>query len=660
MATQSSQSLEGIIAHRLEITQRERAEIKSRFDLLDTRIEKLKSTIGNRPRETETSIETAIHQLERQHTTTSQTNEKERGFMLQLKKLQNRKKEVADQCKLQASLDAVITERKELRKDMNEKDVQLDELFVASRKLKISTRYGCLPIHVQEQTVTVSEQSIPRIVGKGGINLKQVETDCKVIIDADRNGRGTLRITGTEVGIAAAQQAIFTIASTTTEEISPSESIIVCLILDKAALAREIESRHTVRIDVSRAKKLCKISGLTDAVRAAIKDIQSEVKSKRVEIPIDQSLLPFIVGKGNNPLRTCYQTPLSLTPSIIYHTPLSVQQGGSTIRALGENNRVQIDVDRDNNIILVIGFSNEVDRTVASLRHIIDENIEIEEVITVDKHTMIGCIIGHGGQHIRSLQKEFNVQMRTDGNNNRGTSGTTATTPNIDKHINSSEPEKLIIRGTSARVSSAVIRVNDMVANYHAFTEVIKMSGEFISLFLGKKGSRIASLRDKFSDATIDIDVGTVRVHSVNPTTRQAVRDVIEGLIASNYTQTIAMERDLGVLLKGPRGAETRSLLTTDLGMNYFAITQPPTSSIPIDTPSDTMSTVLPIQGCPVIFFLKRVVSNCEVANDMWRKASISSAHSSTITILLIFSVLTMIFPRYFCKLQVCLWRYSP
>ena len=296
---QSSPSLETLIANRLEITQQERLTLKSSLDKLDTKIEKLKSTIGNRPRETEASIEAAINQLERNHATTSQTNEKERSFMLQLKKLKDRKKEVADQCKLQQSLDELIAQRKELRKEVNDKDEQLDELYVGARKLKIATRYGCQPMHVQEQKVTVPEQSIPRIVGKGGMNLKQVETDCKVIIDADRNGRGILRITGTEENIAAAQQAILTIASTTTEEFSPTESTIVCLVLDKAALAHEIEARHTVRIDISRAKKLCKISGLTDAVRAAITDIQT-IKSKRIQIPIDQSLLPFIVGKGNN------------------------------------------------------------------------------------------------------------------------------------------------------------------------------------------------------------------------------------------------------------------------------------------------------------------------------------------------------------------------
>ena len=255
---------------------------------------------------------------------------------------------------------------------------------------------------------------------------------------------------------------------------------------------------------------------------------------------------------------------------------------------------MQIDVDRDNNVVLVLGFCDDVDRTAVILRTIIEENLEVEEVIVADKHTMVGCIIGHGGQHIRSLQKELHVQMRTDGNNNRDNTGTKATatttappaataTQKTDKHINSNEPEKLIIRGTSARVLSAVTRVNELIAIYPASSVVIEMSEELISLFLGMKGSRIASLRDKFSDATIDIDGGSVRVHSINPTTRRAVRDVIEGLIASNYSQTVPMERDLGVLMKGHRGAETRSMLTTDLGRN-FAVIQHPISSMP-DTP---------------------------------------------------------------------------
>ena len=234
--------------------------------------------------------------------------------------------------------------------------------------------------------------------------------------------------------------------------------------VDNATLAREIETRCNVRIDLSRTNKLCKISGQQESVRAAIVEVQ-KIDSARIQIPVD---------------------------------------------------------------------------TV------------IEEAILADEHTMSGCILGDGGQQIRNLQKDFNVEVHTD----RGT--------------NNDEPEKLVIRGPASCVSKAVAKINEILTTYRASLDVIEMPDEIISLIVGKKGSRIAALREKFPDATIDIEPGgSIRVHSINPATRQAIREALDTLISSNYVYTLPIVFDMGVLMKGPRGTETRSLLTTDLGMTF-------------------------------------------------------------------------------------------
>ena len=253
-------------------------------------------------------------------------------------------------------------------------------------------------------------------------------------------------------------------SSNVTEDYSPTDSTLVSLMVDNATLAREIETRCNVRIDLSRTNKLCKISGQQESVRAAIVEVQ-KIDSARIQIPVD---------------------------------------------------------------------------TV------------IEEAILADEHTMSGCILGDGGQQIRNLQKDFNVEVHTD----RGT--------------NNDEPEKLVIRGPASCVSKAVAKINEILTTYRASLDVIEMPDEIISLIVGKKGSRIAALREKFPDATIDIEPGgSIRVHSINPATRQAIREALDTLISSNYVYTLPIVFDMGVLMKGPRGTETRSLLTTDLGMTF-------------------------------------------------------------------------------------------
>ena len=518
-------TLEGIIALRLDLTQRERLLVKEALDGVDARLNRARSVLSQCecPRETEHELDMTTAQMERHHATTAwQTLESERDFLRELQKLRERKKWVAEYNQLQQSFEELKVQRATLRKDLTDKDVQLEELFVGSRKIKLATRIGCSPAEVLEQKVSVPENKMAQIIGKGGVNLKQVEDTCKVMIEADRHGGTTLRITGTGQGITAAHEAIFNIVSVVTEEFSPPDAIIVSLILDKAALAREIELRYSVRIDISRARRMCKISGTPEAIHAAVAEIQT-IDAARVQIPIDVSVLPFIVGKG-----------------------------GATIRALGETGRVQLDIDREENLIVILGYRADVDRAVVTLRGIIDEYSEIEETIVADKQTMIGCIIGSGGQHIRSLQKEFNVQMRTE----RG--------------ADDGEPDKLVLRGTGSRVMVAAAKVNEMLAAYRASSDVIEMPDEVISLIVGKKGARIAALREKFPDATIDVEAGgCVRVQSNNAATRQAVLDAVDALVSSNYVLTLALEFDMGVLMKGPRGSEARTMLTTDLSLGF-------------------------------------------------------------------------------------------
>ena len=127
-----------------------------------------------------------------------------------------------------------------------------------------------------------------------------------------------------------------------------------------------------------------------------------------------------------------------------------------------------------------------------------------------------------------------------------------------------------MIRGPASCVSKAVAKINEILTTYRASLDVIEMPEETISLIVGKKGSRIAALREKFPDATIDIEPGgSIRVHSINPATRQSIREALDSLISSNYVFTLPIVFDMGVLMKGPRGTETRSLLTTDLGMTF-------------------------------------------------------------------------------------------
>eukprot|EP00596_Hydrurales_sp_CCMP1899_P002190 CAMPEP_0119047602 /NCGR_PEP_ID=MMETSP1177-20130426/54104_1 /TAXON_ID=2985 /ORGANISM="Ochromonas sp, Strain CCMP1899" /LENGTH=493 /DNA_ID=CAMNT_0007022403 /DNA_START=334 /DNA_END=1811 /DNA_ORIENTATION=+ len=442
-----------------------------------------------------------------------------------MKKLKEKKVYLIEYNSQQAIIDELKTKKTQHLKELKDKDTTLDELYLGQRKLKTASKIGCNASDMIEHNFTVPSEKLSQIIGKAGATLLKIEMDCKVSIDTKEskqdkeNKQGNVRIIGTSDTVALAVAAVLSIVSSLSLEVSAIDEKLVCLLLNKAQFAHEIESKYDVRIDISRAKKVFKVVGQPDAVHAAVKEIE-DANSARIEIPIEVSILPFIVGKG-----------------------------GSTIKALGEGNQVHIDVEREEKLIVVIGFLENVEKSVVILKNIINENSEIEITIMADKSMIIGCIIGSGGQVIRSLQKDFSVNIRID----RDEDG---------------KQDSVIIKGATSKAIPAKAKVMALIAEYEATTEKINVSDDLVSIIVGKKWANISKLRERFPDALIEIDVKTVKIQSSNVSTRQAVRAEIEEIVTANYMCSVDIDSDTGISMKGARGNDVRVALS-DLNVQF-------------------------------------------------------------------------------------------
>jgi polyribonucleotide nucleotidyltransferase len=516
--------MEQILATRLDLTQREKTAIREALDLVDGKIKVALATIGQRPKETEEELVAALKERERLHSITPQNNVEERQFMRELESLRQKKKYVQQYTVQQAALDELKTRRTVLSKELREKERAIEELSTGIKKLKLAAIVGCSTSDIVEQKFTVPESRMAQVIGKGGSNLRSVEAEFNVSIDTDRTGGG-LRIMGTEKAIATAHAAVLTTVNTITEELNLREEAVVCLILDKAALSQEIQTRYNVRLDISRAKKMFKIIGLPESILAAKRDIAA-IDCAREQVAIDARVLPFIVGKG-----------------------------GATIRALGDNHRVQIDIVREKNTIDVLGFRDDVRTVAALLRDIVDENLEVEERILVHKNIMLGCIVGTGGQIVRNLQKELNVQLKVEKEEKGAT-------------------DCLVIRGNTAKVFNAKLHINGLIEEYIGNTETVHVEDEYLPIIVGKKGSRIKAIREEHPEAVIDIEDNSVQIHCKDAATRAAVRQAIEDILAANHVRVVKVTSDVIILMKGQKCADLRSVLTggeLSLGMDILA-----------------------------------------------------------------------------------------
>ena len=163
---------------------------------------------------------------------------------------------------------------------------------------------------------------------------------------------------------------------------------------------------------------------------------------------------------------------------------------------------------------------------------------------------LLGCIVGTGGQNIRSLQRELGVQMQTE---------------KLEKGAPKAEKgklETLTIKGATSKVIVAKAKVLELLAQYEADTDEVQVPDDLMALVVGKKGVKITQFREKYPDANIDIDGSSVKVHCTDASTRQAFIASIDELVKLNFTTSVPINSDLGIAMKGARGADVRTALS--------------------------------------------------------------------------------------------------
>lgn len=529
IGSNSHMNLEKILSQRYTITDQERIGIRDTIDSIDNKIKLLSARVGAKPKDTVESITSKVRTLEHEHATTTQSKADERLFMKELERLGQLKKQAVEYQKVKDELDALKEHRADLFLELRTKEKTLDELGTGLNRVRIAGKLQCSTQDIIEQTFVVPEEAIARVIGKKGQNLKQIETDFSVSIATERNDRSnttasnpSIRIMGSEAAINKAYGAIMNVVNTSSLVIKPSDETIVCLLLNKAALNSEIQTRHNVRLDTSRARNECKITGVGSAIAAAVVEI-NKIDSYRVQIEnVEASVLPFIVGKG-----------------------------GAIIKSLEEEHNVQIDILREENRITLLGLRSNVDSASAFLQNLVVENKEVEDTIKANRHVIITCILGAAGATCKQLQKDLNASIK------------------VVRSAGDNDLDTIIIRGSAAKVVLAKAHLVSILRAFYSQTCRVEVPKDCLPVIVGKKGSKINSLREEHPGSTIDIEGLVVYIQSPSETSRLAIKKSIENLVASNYIKAIAITPDLAILFKGTRGSNLRDLYTNTLELGF-------------------------------------------------------------------------------------------
>ena len=509
-----------LVTQRLEQTANEVRELREHVNLLDNKIKTEISIMGKRPRNTDVELSAMIQDLEYKHAHSSHNNEAERKFMHDIAQAKKDRKAYAEYANHQNVVDALKAERTSLLEVLKQKNQNYTDLKTGVSKLRAAKKSNCSAADITEAFIPCPEERRGAVVGKNGANFAKLENEFHVELDIDRQA-GNIRIIGTPANIAAASTSILNTIATISEEITLKETQIVTLLLDKAQLLSQWQSVYNVRIDLSKAKLLCKISGHLEAINAVKAEIAA-LHCYRKEVQVDDSALGAIIGRS-----------------------------GATIRQIGENGHVQIDIDRETNKIAVTGLKENVESVATYLTQLFQDNREIEEKRQIPRSTMMAAIVGPNGTLIRELQRTLEVRLDWT---------------KSDKEANAprNEMEELVIKGTTAKVALAQAHITSLIVNYMSQMTILNVPSSLTPLIIGKGGNVLKGIRTEFPDAQVEVGTdGTITIHSANYNSREGARLAIERIVDANYSETLPFNNSAMIALKGVRGTECRASLAT-------------------------------------------------------------------------------------------------
>lgn len=506
-----SKKMDEFINYTLNKLQIERNKLKEEIEKLESKLQNAIRKLPTKPKESHDQLVEILNKLDSNHTTTSQTKADENKFMQERKKILIKQKQVIEYNDAQSEINRMKSSLSSYRNEIKTKDKNIDDLKVNQRKVSIAIKLKCPMEDIIEDKIKIPSDKVSQIIGKKFANLKKIEDETLVSIKTEKTVDGdSVTIVGNPNSIQKAKAVIMNIVNSAIEDISPPEETIVCLLFNKAALVDEIQRKCNVRIDISRARNLCKISGTFDCIEAAKREINM-IDCARSIINIAPSIIPFILGKS-----------------------------GSTIKGLGEGKIVRIDIFKEDNYILIQGLRSHVEVVTSTLHDIISENKEVEDSIFMPKFIILGAC--SGANTSRNLAKELGVSILLDDKNG-----------------------SITIRGVPSKVFRAKHHLSNLLSSYQKNTLSIKVDEQFLAWIVGKGGKNINELRKKYQSAHIDILDSHIHINSSSSDTQKEILDYINNVIDSKYSKEIPFDADLSITLKSQKGASIRKKILDDL-----------------------------------------------------------------------------------------------
>lgn len=370
------------------------------------------------------------------------------------------------------------------------------------------------------------------MIGKGGLNIKQLEKETGCIIDVDKVGL-SVHLRGNENAIQKGIQEIENITLSVQEEIHLLPEVhsylfgnvsctntwywysFLCFVLNThcnylylcsylyqgMAPLKELRSNNPdAYVDLSKDSKVMKIRGKIEY----IEDVKNAIAALNViteTITLDRQEAGFIIGKS-----------------------------GTTIKSLTVKFNVGIevkDVNEDTALVSIVGFAVNVSGAVEEVNKMTYQNKDIDSKMVVS-NLVRSKLLENSGSIVKNIQKDVNKSI-----------GSNAIRLMFEKNSSESSSISLLeIRSPRMYHTKAVEYTTSQIAEYESMALVINIESYMVPKFIGKRGEKIKQLRKLGKGATIEVDafVGEISVLASDEATKVLIKNTIEDFVCDVST----------------------------------------------------------------------------------------------------------------------------
>ncbi|KAJ1655030.1 hypothetical protein IWQ61_005146 [Dispira simplex] len=374
------------------------------------------------------------------------------------------------------------------------------------RRVEEAERHEAL--HSFEDQVTVFQQYLPHVIGKGGSNISKLETEHDVHIDVSdksvKNPQVVVHLKGTQEGVAAAKQAITILterlADHTVFSIHVNPRLHPALIGSQGRFARRLEEKYSVFIKFPKSHASSgtdtpeRSASPTEPVGQKADEIIIKGGRKGVEEAKAELLELAEYEEAHNQSET-FQVPSAAIPYI-------VGRSGAQVNEIKDATNTHIDLG-------YAGEGNQVPVTVrgtksgiAKARRRIEAVVADQEMQTsVTLHIDAGLhksLIGAGGSKIRDLI----TQHCGDQELVSGSSSCRVFFP--PRHATSTKADEVVVKGDRtvvAKVSQALEERAQELKHRVCVTVNIPVTDH--PSIIGRGGATLREIQDKYH---VDVD----------------------------------------------------------------------------------------------------------------------------------------------------------